>query len=65
MELKRRLLMGGLDPLPSRLLDGLVGATLLGICGCLHERQGSLAIARGQRRLTANSVDGVLERCWS
>jgi hypothetical protein len=69
MELKRRLFMGGLDqsldPLIGRLFDGLVDAVLLGVSGHLHERQSSRFIARGQRPLSANSADGVLESRWS
>ena len=68
MELKRRLLVGGvdqnLDPFPGRLFGGRADAALLGVSARLHERQGSLFIARSQLLSLAMSVDDLLEAHW-
>ncbi len=69
MELKRRLLVGGvdqnLDPFPGRLFDDRADAALLGVSARLRECQGSFFIARNQRLSLATSVDDLLETHWS
>ena len=68
MELKRRLLVGGidqnLDPFPGRLFDDQADRALFRVSTRLHEHEGSLFIARNQLLSFATSVDDSLETHW-
>ena len=68
MELKRRLLVGGidqnLDRFLGRLFDDRADGALIRLITRLHEREGSLFIARSQLLSFATSVDNLLEAHW-